>query len=182
MVFYYLFHSLTKITSGLAKSLLYCFEKAKRCSYTCVCSSHSAKGHLCTTATWWSSPLLLSSVPKVAVAERFDCIQIIDKKFLLILVESELVYCYRHFYKRCSFNHPLFLHVVYTFHVIKEKKNVYKSYSHHERGVIRGFSPNAVRWFYHSGSSIATTRQGAHTPPGGIFTEIFTHRCLPSFQ
>ena len=33
-----------------------------------------------------------------------------------------------------------------------------------------------------SGFSKANTRQGSHTPPGGIFTEILTHRCLPTLR
>ena len=33
-----------------------------------------------------------------------------------------------------------------------------------------------------SGFSKANTRQGTHTPPGGIFTEILTRRCLPSLR
>ena len=33
-------------------------------------------------------------------------------------------------------------------------------------------------FFFFSGFSIANTRQGAHTPPEGIFTEILTQRCF----
>ena len=36
-------------------------------------------------------------------------------------------------------------------------------------------------FFFFSGFSIANTRQGAHTPPEGIFTEILTHRCFRFF-